>query len=168
MFSSADFRIHTPHVCPISLGNHLHAHRWHSIALVVARLLATGWSTYALWRTMNIQTRMQHLIEGPDSPCQLNMLGPYFTRRFSLQVCFAMLCPLHRPSIRFPRLRTWSYIGMPSSFPFTSPGVSTKYASVSPRFRAYLFTHLCQMYRTHTFRRVGPPKDVLRMYAVRV
>jgi len=41
---------------------------------------------------MNIQTRMQQLIEGPDSPCQLKLLGPYFTKRFSLQVCFVMSC----------------------------------------------------------------------------
>jgi len=56
---------------------------------------------------------------------------------------------------------------MRSSFPFTSPGVFTKYAFVSPTFREYLFTYLCQMYRTHTFNHVGPPKDILRMYAVR-
>jgi hypothetical protein len=28
------------------------------------------------------------------------------------------------------------------------------------------FAHLCQMYRAHTFSRVGPPKDILRMYRV--
>ena len=110
---------------------------------------------------------MQQFIESPASPCQLNFLRPYFTRRFSLQVCFAMLRLTTVPQSAFPRRRTRSYIGMRSSFPLTSPGVFTKYVFVSPTFREYPFTYLCQMYRTHTFRRVGPPKDVLRMYAVR-
>lgn len=100
----------------------------HILALVIARLLATGWSTYALWRTVNIHTRMQQLIEGPDSPCQLQMLGPYFTKRFSLQVADLVL--------------HWDALFLST----------------------YLSWRLYKMYRTHTFRRVGPPKDVLRMY----
>ncbi len=37
---------------------------------------------------------------------------------------------------------------------------------VSLTTRRQTFAHLYQVYRKHTFRRVGPPKDILRMYAV--
>ena len=73
----------------ISFGNRL--------ALLIARLIATGWSTYALWRTTNISNRLQHIIEGPDSPCHLELYGPYFARRTSLQVWFESLYPAAPP-----------------------------------------------------------------------
>jgi len=101
----------------------------HILALLIARLLATGWSTYTLWRTTNIQTRMQQFIESPDSPCQLNLLRSYFTRRFSLQIADLIL---HWDALLLSMYLSW---------------------------------RLYKIYRTHTFRRVGPPKDVLRMYA---
>ena len=118
MFSSARFRIYSPHVCVITLRSYLPAHRGRSLALLIARLLATGWSTYALWRTMNIQTRMQQLIEGPDSPCQLKMLGPYFTKRFSLQVCFVMLylSTVPQPQYAFPGCGLGLTLGCPLPF----------------------------------------------------
>lgn len=56
------------------------------IALIIARLLATGWSTYAVWRTMNISDRLQNLIQNPDTPCHFDLYQPYFTKRTSLQV----------------------------------------------------------------------------------
>jgi hypothetical protein len=62
-------------------------------------MLSTGWSTYALWRTMNLEDRMQHLIEDQGTPCQLNLLGPYFAKRFAFQVCFPAFLSLDRFSI---------------------------------------------------------------------
>ena len=56
------------------------------LALLIARLIVTGWSTYALWRTNNIRGRMFHIIEKPDTPCHIDLYSPYFVRRFALQV----------------------------------------------------------------------------------
>jgi len=100
----------------------------HILALVIARLIVTGWSTYALWRTWNIGDRMQHLIANPDTPCQLNLYQPYFARRFALQTADLIL--------------NWDAL----------------------LISIYLSRRLYKTYRTNTFRRVGPPKNVLRMY----
>ncbi|KAF8486938.1 hypothetical protein DFH94DRAFT_702089 [Russula ochroleuca] len=101
----------------------------HILALLIARLIATGWSTYALWRTSNINGRLQHIIEAPNSPCHLELYGPYFSRRTSLQIADLAL---HWDALFISALLSW---------------------------------RLYKVYRTQTFRRVGPPKDVLRMYA---
>ncbi|KAI0289663.1 hypothetical protein BC826DRAFT_1106893 [Russula brevipes] len=101
----------------------------HILALNIARLLATGWSTYTLWRTTNISDRLRHVIANPGTPCQLDLYRPYFAKRFAFQIADLVL--------------HWDAL----------------FISV------YLSWRLYKMYRTHTFRRVGPPKDVLRMYA---
>ncbi|KAH9003904.1 hypothetical protein EDB86DRAFT_3073024 [Lactarius hatsudake] len=100
----------------------------HILALLIARLIATGWSTYALWRTTNIRDRMFHLIEKADTPCHFDLYSQYFVRRFALQLADLVL---HLDALL----------------------IST-----------YLSWRLYKLYRTHTFRRVGPPKNVLRMY----
>ncbi|KAI0297017.1 hypothetical protein B0F90DRAFT_1635111, partial [Multifurca ochricompacta] len=100
----------------------------HILALLIARMLATGWSTYALWHTMNINDRLYHLIERPDTPCHINLYSQYFTRRLALQIADLML--------------HWDAL----------------------LISIYLSWRLYKVYRTHTFRRVGPPKDILRMY----
>jgi hypothetical protein len=101
----------------------------HILALLIARLLATGWSTYSLWRTTNIRDRMFHIIEQADTPCHIDLYSQYFVRRFALQLADLVL---HLDALL----------------------IST-----------YLSWRLYKVYRTHTFRRVGPPKNVLRMYA---
>jgi len=100
----------------------------HILALIIARTLATAWSAFALWRTMNLTDRMQHLIEDPGSPCHLDLLGPYFTKRFAFRIADLVL---HVDALLLS---------------------------------AYLSWRLVKMYRTVTFRRVGPPKNILRMY----
>ncbi|KAH8993168.1 hypothetical protein EDB92DRAFT_1944767 [Lactarius akahatsu] len=82
----------------------------HILALLIARLIATGWSTYCF---------MAHN-QYPRSH--------YFVRRFALQLADLVL---HLDALL----------------------IST-----------YLSWRLYKLYRTHTFRRVGPPKNVLRMY----
>ncbi|KAI9459849.1 hypothetical protein BJY52DRAFT_1186165 [Lactarius psammicola] len=101
----------------------------HILALLIARTLATGWSTYGLWRTTNIRDRMYHLIEKADTPCHIDLYSQYFVRRFALQLADLVL---HLDALL----------------------IST-----------YLSWRLYKVYRTHTFRRVGPPQNVLRMYA---
>ncbi|KAI0261929.1 hypothetical protein BC834DRAFT_411787 [Gloeopeniophorella convolvens] len=101
----------------------------HILALIIARLLATGWSTYTLWRSTDLRARMQHLIENPGTPCQLDLYSPYYTKRISFQIADLVL--------------HWTAL----------------------LISLYLSWRLYQVYRKHTFRRVGPPKDILRMYA---
>lgn len=65
------------------------------------------------------------------------------------------------------RSRTLSCTGMPSLYPSSSPGAFTKYSFLSLTItNISLLTYVYQVYRKHTFRRAGPPKDILRMYAV--
>ncbi|KAI9512137.1 hypothetical protein F5148DRAFT_1280053 [Russula earlei] len=104
----------------------------HILALIVARLLTTGWSTYATWRTTNISDRIQHLIADPGSPCQLDFYKPYFARRFALQMADLVL--------------HWDAL----------------FISI------YLSWRLLKMYRTNTFRHVGPPKNILRIISFAV
>ncbi|KAH9982015.1 hypothetical protein BJV74DRAFT_989202 [Russula compacta] len=101
----------------------------HIFALFFARLLATGWSTYALWHMMNIHDRLQHLIGDPGTPCHLDVYDSYFAKRLAFQIADLVL--------------HWDALF-----------IST-----------YLSWRLYKKYRTHTFTRVGPPKDILRMYA---
>jgi len=101
----------------------------HILALVIARFLATGWSTYAVWRTRNISDRVQHLIQNPDTPCHFDLYEPYFARRTSLQIADLIL--------------NWDAL----------------FISLILSWRLY------KVYRKHTFRRAGPCKDILRMYA---
>jgi len=101
----------------------------HILALVIARLIVTGWSTYAVWRTMNISDRLQHLIRNPATPCHLDLYEPYFTRRTSLQIADLVL---HWDALFISLILSW---------------------------------RLYKVYRKHTFRRAGPSKDILRMYA---
>lgn len=100
----------------------------HILALLIARLIVTGWSTYALWRTNNIRGRIFHIIEKPDTPCHIDLYSPYFARRFALQLADLVL---HIDALLIS---------------------------------AYLSWRLYKVYRTQTFRRVGPPKNILRMY----
>ena len=65
------------------------------------------------------------------------------------------------------RLRTLSCIGMPFFLPLRSFGAFTRYFFLSLTTCRHFHALLFYVYRTYTFRRVGTPKDVLRMYAVR-
>jgi hypothetical protein len=125
---------------------YLRADGRHSLALVIARTIATGWSTYSLWRTLNLADRMEHLIEGPESPCQLDLLAPYFSRRFAFRVRFVTLSitSFADPQSRavFSRLRTLPCTGMRSFFPYTFLGVSSRYSLVSLTVRRHIFTPL--------------------------
>ncbi|KAH9976622.1 hypothetical protein BGW80DRAFT_1289450 [Lactifluus volemus] len=100
----------------------------HTLALVIARVTITGWSTYSLWRSMNIDDRLHHIIQDVDTPCHLDLFSGYFDKRIKLQIAdLALHC-------------------------------TALFISIFLSWRLYL------MYRTHTFSRVGPPKNVLRMY----
>ena len=93
--------------------------------------MATGWSTYAVWRTINISDRLQHLVENPDTPCHFDLYRPYFTRRTSLQVRFTKIMSQYSPPQLSSSWRTLSCTGMPSLYRSSSPGAFTKYSFLS-------------------------------------
>ncbi|KAI0311848.1 hypothetical protein OF83DRAFT_1149128 [Amylostereum chailletii] len=62
----------------------------HLIALAFARLLATAWSAYAIWRTINLGQRLDRLV-GPGTPCHLNIFPAYFAERVRFQIADLVL-----------------------------------------------------------------------------
>ncbi|TFY79956.1 hypothetical protein EWM64_g4061 [Hericium alpestre] len=58
----------------------------HIWALLIGRGVASGWSIYSVWRNENIRDRVQHIIENPDTPCNLDIFTPYFRTRQALQI----------------------------------------------------------------------------------
>ena len=147
--------------------NHSFNLREHRLALLIARLIATGWSTYALWRTNNIRDRMFHLIEKPGTPCHIDLYSQYFVRRFALQVCSVYYVSLFF-SYFLRSLACRSRIARGRALDLYVPLLaSVQGLSLTPaKPKRHPFAHLFQVYRTQTFRRVGPPKNVLRMYRV--
>ena len=59
----------------------------HRLALLAMRVLSVGWASYTIWRTQDIENRLQHLISDPvDSACHFDLFRGYFEFRLSLQV----------------------------------------------------------------------------------
>ncbi|KAJ7067005.1 hypothetical protein C8F01DRAFT_1119953 [Mycena amicta] len=62
----------------------------HLVAALCCRALATGWSTYIVWRTGDIHSRFNLILSSEDSPCkplQVDQLFPgYFASREALQI----------------------------------------------------------------------------------
>ncbi|KAI0049731.1 hypothetical protein FA95DRAFT_1537748 [Auriscalpium vulgare] len=93
----------------------------HLMALVIARVLATGWSAYDVWRTQNMSERFQNLIAGPDTPCRLDIYEPYFRTRVAFQIadlilhCTALLLSVYLSwrLIKVYRTHTFNRVGPP-------------------------------------------------------
>jgi hypothetical protein len=115
---------------------------------------------------MNIDDRLHHIIQDVDTPCHLDLFSGYFDKRIKLQVCSTRVY-ITAASHSGSRSQTLPCIAPLSLFPFSFLGGFTWYflyfLSSSPDMSLLI---LRQMYRTHTFSRVGPPKNVLRMYRV--
>ncbi|KAI0085526.1 hypothetical protein BDY19DRAFT_438960 [Irpex rosettiformis] len=60
----------------------------HILAVFAMRCLATGWSAYTIWRTIDLRTRLWHLIMAPNTPCHTDFefLPDYFKSRLAFQV----------------------------------------------------------------------------------
>jgi hypothetical protein len=56
------------------------------LAALATRVIATGWSAYAIWRTKDIQVRLQGLIFGLETPCHSNLIPTYFRERQKFEV----------------------------------------------------------------------------------
>jgi hypothetical protein len=48
------------------------------LAVFFARIFATSWSAYVLWRTGDIKDRFYNLVTQPDSPCHIELFSEYF------------------------------------------------------------------------------------------
>ena len=57
-----------------------------SWAVAFARVLQTGWASYTLWRTYDVQFRYNTLIVDPPTPCHFDVLPQYFSTRVALQI----------------------------------------------------------------------------------
>ena len=59
-----------------------------SIALLFMRVLSVSWSSYTIWRTLDIHRRLDHLVSDPDdSACRFDLFHGYIPFRIALQVC---------------------------------------------------------------------------------
>jgi len=100
----------------------------HLLALLLMRLLATVWSSYTIWRTINLGQRIQHLIGDPYTPCQLDIFSPYFKQRVTFQI------------------------------------VDLVFHSIALLSSLILSWNLIQRYQRSTFKRIGPPRHVVKIY----
>ncbi|KAI1790896.1 hypothetical protein LXA43DRAFT_1144440 [Ganoderma leucocontextum] len=58
----------------------------HIWTVVFTRVLQTGWASYTLWRTYDVQFRYNTLIVDSATPCHFDVLPDYFTTRVALQI----------------------------------------------------------------------------------
>ncbi|OBZ75026.1 hypothetical protein A0H81_05299 [Grifola frondosa] len=100
----------------------------HVLAAVFTRMLQTTWSMYTLWRTQDVEFRVNSLIVDPSTPCHFNILPTYFSRRTALQI----------------------------------PDLVLNCTALSST--AFLAWRIVKAYSGSTFRRVGPPPSVMRLY----
>ncbi|KAJ3543147.1 hypothetical protein NM688_g5893 [Phlebia brevispora] len=101
----------------------------HVIALLFMRVLSVSWSSYTIWRTLDIQRRLDHLVSDPnDSACRFDLFHGYIPFRIALQV----------PDLVISCLALF--------------------------ITGYLGWRLIRSFNEHTFKRVGPPPDVVRLY----
>ncbi|TCD64570.1 hypothetical protein EIP91_003897 [Steccherinum ochraceum] len=102
----------------------------HLLALLCMRILETIWSSYTIWRTLDIQHRLQTLVVDDSSACRADLFCQYFHNRLSFQVLDLIL----------------NVTGL----------ICT----------ACMAWFLIKMYNIQTFKRVGPPNEVVRIYRV--
>ncbi|KAJ7650226.1 hypothetical protein FB45DRAFT_887343 [Roridomyces roridus] len=110
----------------------------HLIAALCFRILSTAWSMYIIWRTVDIHSRFEILLNSADSPCQIPGATPvdivdalfsgYFEAREALQI----------------------------------PDLVMNVVSLC--MAIYLSVKLIKVYGPHTFNRVGAPKEIIRIY----
>jgi len=110
----------------------------HLIAALCFRTLSTAWSMYIIWRTVDVHSRFEILLNSVDSPCQpvagnnidiVDILFPsYFQSREILQI----------------------------------PDLVMNIISLC--LAVYLSMKLIKVYGPNTFNRVGAPKEIIRIY----
>ncbi|TFK69795.1 hypothetical protein BDN72DRAFT_896988 [Pluteus cervinus] len=58
----------------------------HILTVMATRLLLSGWSIYAVWRTGLYNGRFQELVNSPNSPCGVNFFPTYFQIRKGIEI----------------------------------------------------------------------------------
>ncbi|KAI0691822.1 hypothetical protein BC835DRAFT_100563 [Cytidiella melzeri] len=60
----------------------------HLVAVFAMRVLATAWCAYTVWRTHDLDTRLWHILIGPDTPCHtdFDFLQGYISSRLTFQI----------------------------------------------------------------------------------
>ncbi|KII83846.1 hypothetical protein PLICRDRAFT_147929 [Plicaturopsis crispa FD-325 SS-3] len=100
----------------------------HTLAILCARVLTTGWSAYSIWRLKDIDVRFRTLVSDASSPCHADLFSTFVPSRGPLEIADLLLnC--------------------------TALVIS-----------AYLSINLLKVYTEHTFKRVGPPPNIMRIY----
>lgn len=92
----------------------------HTLALLIARALFTGWSAFALWRTTNIRRRFDDLIIEQGTACGIDFgFGDFFVQRIHYEIpdlllnitalCISLY--LSFTLLKMYKQQTFSYIG---------------------------------------------------------
>lgn len=61
------------------------------LAMIVSRILATAWSAFEIWQTLNIERQFGQLLFGQDSPCNINIYPAYFSTRIGYEIFYLCL-----------------------------------------------------------------------------
>lgn len=137
-----------------------------SLTVLCARMLVTGWSAYAVWRTKHIEQSFNEIIINPNTPCSVNLSPDYFKTRTAYEVS-----SLHRVGtlhstifFQIPDLiLNCTALVLCSYLSFTLLRVSATYTSRSTMFS---YGYLFQLYKAQSFKCVGAPLHIVRIYKV--
>ncbi|KAJ8495475.1 hypothetical protein ONZ45_g12845 [Pleurotus djamor] len=58
----------------------------HTLAILLARVLVTGWSAYAIWRTGHNKHVFDALFIGENTPCRIDLWPEYFSSRIAAEI----------------------------------------------------------------------------------
>ncbi|KAL4259336.1 hypothetical protein AB1N83_009788 [Pleurotus pulmonarius] len=58
----------------------------HTLSVLFARAIATGWSGYALWRTKHNSKVFETLFIGPNTPCRINLWNDWSKLRVNAEI----------------------------------------------------------------------------------
>lgn len=102
-----------------------------SLSVVITRILVTGWSIYAVWRSKFDENVYEEILSNKGTPCSLEIFSTYFERRLPILVILRSHVARVFPSIESStsRSRTRFSPSSPSFSFYTSRLCSSKYDS---------------------------------------
>jgi hypothetical protein len=108
----------------------------HTLAVFFARVLVTAWSVYTIWRTKySIQDEFQRLIIDPDTPCNYNYFGTYFTNRITFEIPDVIL---NLTALVLSGILSWRLLKTYKTHSFKSLGAPPKIIRIYKYFMAVL------------------------------
>jgi len=63
----------------------------HTLTVLGARALATGWSMYAIWRSRYWERKIQQLVSDPGTPCSVDLFPSFFPTRLAYEIADLVL-----------------------------------------------------------------------------